>query len=123
MGVKTMINSRTKGKNGELELAAYLRERGFDARRGQQFKGTPDSPDIVSEALEGFHIECKRVEKGNLYDWLSQAIGDAGDRIPLVAHRRNRHDWVAVLRLEDLIDLIRLTEALARDTGMIHEDI
>ena len=30
------MNSRDKGKRGELELAAFLRERGIEARRGGQ---------------------------------------------------------------------------------------
>ena len=33
------MNSRNKGKRGEREFAALLREHGFDARRGQQFAG------------------------------------------------------------------------------------
>ena len=37
------MNSRRKGKVGEREFAALLREHGFDARRGQQFSGSPDS--------------------------------------------------------------------------------
>ena len=105
---KKRINSRTKGKTGELELAEFLREHGFDARRGQQFKGGTDSPDVVSEALAAFHFECKRVEAGNLYNWLEQAIRDAGPlKTPIVAHRKNHKDWVAILPLTELIGLIR----------------
>lgn len=33
------MNSRNKGKNGELELASILREYGYNARRGQQYCG------------------------------------------------------------------------------------
>lgn len=104
------INSRAKGKAGELELAAFLTERGCSARRGQQFSGGSDSPDVVCPALAGFHIECKRVEAGNLYAWLDQATKDAGTKTPLVAHRRNRRDWVVVLRLDDLLKLVRSTD-------------
>lgn len=101
------MNSRAKGKNGELELADFLRGHGFDARRGQQFHGGGDSPDIVSARLGGvFHIECKRVEAGNLYQWLAQARGDAGDKVPVVMHRRSRQDWVAILPLEDFLNLV-----------------
>ncbi len=101
------MNSRTKGKNGELELAAFLREHGFEARRGQQFSGGGDSPDVVHN-IPGVHLECKRVEQGNLYDWMAQAIRDANPAdIPVVAHRRNRRDWVAILPLENLLDLLK----------------
>lgn len=97
------INSRAKGAAGERELANYLKERGYDARRGQQFKGGADSPDVVG--LPGYHIECKRVEAGNLYNWLQQAVNDAGKgKVPLVVHRKSRKEWVAILRLDDLLD-------------------
>jgi Holliday junction resolvase len=51
------MNSRNKGKVGEREFASLLREHGFDARRGQQFSGSPDSPDVVSDALAWLHFE------------------------------------------------------------------
>lgn len=99
------IHSRNKGKRGELELARLLRERGYTARRGQQFKGTPDSPDIVG--LDGFHVECKRVEAGNPYKWLEQAKADAGeDQVPLVVHRKNNQDWITILTLDDFLNLL-----------------
>ena len=41
------INSRAKGARYERELARYLDENGFPARRGQQFAGGSDSPDVV----------------------------------------------------------------------------
>lgn len=106
--VKKRINSRAKGAAGERELANWLKERGHDARRGQQFSGGTDSPDVVCPTLEGFHIECKRVEAGNLYVWLAQAVKDAGaTKIPLVVHRRNKKDWVAILPLDSLISFLQ----------------
>lgn len=100
------INSRAKGAAGERELAQYLRDHGFEARRGQQFHGGPGSPDVVTD-LKDVHFECKRVEKGSLYDWLAQAVRDAAGKIPVVAHRRNREEWVAILPLNDLLELVR----------------
>ena len=101
------MNSRAKGKAGELELAKVLREHGFDeARRGVQYSGGGDSPDIVG--LPGFHVECKRVESGNLYTWLDQAVRDSDGtgRVPVVAHRKSRRAWVAVLLLDDFLRLV-----------------
>jgi hypothetical protein len=45
------MNSRNKGKRGELEAAHMLTHEGFPARRGQQFSGGTDSPDVVCESL------------------------------------------------------------------------
>lgn len=102
------INSKQKGKKGELELAHYLTDRGFTARRGQQFKGTPDSPDIICESLYKFHIECKRVEKLNIDLAMHQAINDKGeDQVPIVMHRKNREDWKVTMLLDDFLDLLK----------------
>lgn len=100
------MNSRAKGKNGELELAKVLREHGYaGAKRGQQFKGGSDSPDVVVPGLEEFHFEAKRVEAGNPYIWMAQAKRDAGTKVPVVAHRKNKQDWIVILTLEDFLNL------------------
>jgi Holliday junction resolvase len=105
-----MTNSCVKGKVGERELANLLKKHGYAASRGQQHKGGGDSPDVVG--LPGFHLECKRVEKGSLYDWLEQAQRDKADgAIPVVAHRKSRKDWVAIMSFEDFLSLV-LTRAL-----------
>lgn len=105
---KKRINSCVKGKVGELELVNFLKERGIDARRGQQYEGSSDSPDVIAGGiLSGVHLEVKRVQAGNLYDWLEQACRDADlAKVPVVAHRRNGRRWVAVLDLRDFINIM-----------------
>lgn len=104
------INSRNKGAVGERELAHFLTNHGYPAHRGQQHAGGPDSPDVVCPALAQFHIECKRVEAGNPYNWLAQAERDkADDQVPLVCHRRNGKGWLAILPLEDFLKLLEHT--------------
>lgn len=100
-----MTNSRAKGKAGELELAAYLRDHGIEARRGQQFSGGTDSPDVVT-SLNRVHFECKRTERTDLYGWMAQAISDAGDKLPVVVHRKSREDWLAIMPLHELLKLL-----------------
>lgn len=95
------MNSKAKGKRGELELAHYLRSSGFDCHRGVQYKGSPYSPDVVG--LDGIHIECKRVESLNINNAMAQAIKDAGEDIPVVIHRTNRAEWKVTMLLEDWI--------------------
>lgn len=102
-----MTNSRAKGARGELELSKFLTERGHEARRGQQFKGTPDSPDIECESLKDYHIECKRVEALRLYPALKQAEADSGlNQIPVVFHRKSREKWVVILDADDFLNLV-----------------
>lgn len=100
------INSRNKGARAEREFASFLREHGFDARRGQQFSGSPDSPDVVSDSFP-FHIETKMVQKLNLIDACAQAEGDCGGKPWIVAHRRNHSPWLITLRAEEFMKLVR----------------
>jgi len=101
------MNSRRKGKVGEREFAALLREHGFDARRGQQFSGSPDSPDVVSDALAWLHVEVKRVQNLNLADACAQAEGDCGSKPWVVAHRRNHAPWLITMRAETFLNFLR----------------
>jgi Holliday junction resolvase len=105
------MNSKQKGKRGELELAAVLREAGFEARRGQQYCGANGDADVV-HSIPGVHLECKRVEKLNLRSAYEQAAKDAGDDMPIVAHRTNRQSWLVTLSLADLLALIRVGDGL-----------
>jgi len=109
------MNSRDKGKRGELELAHILQGYGYDARRGQQYCGANGDADVVG--LPGFHIEAKRVEKLNLEAAVAQSIRDAREgETPVVMHRKNRSDWLVTLRLPDFMELIGSGEKKGDDT-------
>lgn len=96
--------SRNKGKRGENELANILKAHGYDARRGQQFSGANGDADVVG--LPGVHIEVKRTESLSLYTALEQAESDAREgEIPVVFHRRNRKRWVAIMELENFLNM------------------
>lgn len=97
-------NSRNKGASGERELARKLKEYGYEARRGQQYCGSNGDADVVG--LPGIHIECKRVERLNLYDALAQSVADAKtDEKPTVFHRKNNCGWLVTMRFEDFMEL------------------
>lgn len=98
--------SRDKGKRGELEVAALLKRYGFEARRGQQFKGGPGSPDVIHN-IPGFHIEVKRTEAFGLYAALEQANAEKQPHEKaMVLHRRNDKPWVIVMEAEALLFMI-----------------
>lgn len=100
-------HSRDKGKRGELEVAELLRKFGFDARRGQQFAGGGDSPDVRHD-MAGFHIEVKRTETFSLYDAMAQAERDKkAEEDALVFHRRNGKSWMVVMDAERFLKLVR----------------
>ena len=104
------VNSRQKGARGERELATALRGYGYEARRGQQYSGKNGDADVVG--LPHIHIECKRVERLNVEDAISQAKGDARQgELPAVMHRKNNCEWLVTMRLDDWIQLYREWEA------------
>lgn len=92
------INQRRKGVVGERLAAKYLESiLGFAARRGQQFRGGGESPDVVCDEL-GVHLEVKRVEGMDigtklLTDACTQAERDACGKPWAVLWRKNRGAW------------------------------
>ena len=100
------MNSKQKGKRGELELAHKLQDYGYDARRSQQFAGINGDADVVG--LPGIHCEVKRVEKLNLYDAMAQSKRDAKENEkPVVFHRKNNSEWLVTLRFDDFMEIYR----------------
>ena len=109
--------SRNKGKVGEREWARYCTNQGYECHRTAQCRGdTGQAADV--EGLPGIHIEVKRTERFDLYGALEQsqhdaAVGDHG--IPIVAHRRNGHEWVVVMTAEEWFELYRAWEVQKDD--------
>ena len=105
------MNSRKKGAVGELEFSKVLKSFGVEARRGQQFSGGGDSPDVVHN-IPGIHFEVKRVERLDIPAWIEQAQNDAGPSLPVVASRRNRGKWIAMIDMDDFLRFLTRGGAL-----------
>ena len=57
--------------------------------------------------MPSLHFEVKAVEALNVWKAMQQAIEDAGvDKIPVLAHKRNRSGWLVTMRAEDWLDII-----------------
>ena len=111
------MNSRAKGCRGEREASkAWSEVFGVDARRGCQFQGGEDSPDIVTGHSD-IHVEVKRVERGNPYAWIDQAVADASANVPVVLHRRNNQPWLLLVRLSDVPRLAKIIAETAEGLG------
>lgn len=109
------MNSRDKGARGERELASKLKNYGYNTRRGQQYSGANGDADVVG--LPFIHIECKRVERLNLYDAMAQSRSDARQgEIPAVFHRRDFSEWLVTMKLDDFMQVYREYE-LNRSEG------
>ena len=107
------VNSKRKGKDGELELAGKLREYGYNVRRSVQYNGKEDEGQADLLGLPGIHIECKRTESLRLYEAMDQAKRDSKgkNQIPVVFHRRNKCEWLAIMTLDNFMQLYREWEA------------
>jgi Holliday junction resolvase len=114
------INSKAKGKQGELELAHKLKEYGYDTKRSVQYNGKDGQADVVG--LPHIHCEVKRVEKLNIYDAIDQAKRDAknGDK-PAVFHRKNRCNWLVTMELDRFLELYACLEKVAKLEKYIEE--
>lgn len=107
------VNGKRKGKNGELELARKFREYGYNTRRSVQYNGKEEEGQADLLGLPGIHIECKRTEKLSLYDAVDQAKRDneGKNKIPVVFHRKNYCEWLAIMPLDEFMKLYREFEA------------
>ena len=103
-----MVNSKKKGSRGELECSKFL-SKWFKCRRGQQYQGSPDSPDIVFENKKIhklLHPEVKRTERLNIEKAWQQAAADApATAWPVVFHRKNKTRWKVIIDAEDFMEL------------------
>lgn len=105
------INSRMKGKQGELELAGVIFEQtgirlhrnliqtrsgGYDLLVGDDQEGP------VADRLRQYAIECKRAKAATpayITKWWEQATRQASEakKIPCLAYRADRHEWRIVI--------------------------
>ena len=106
------MNSRSKGKRGELDFAKYLVRQleghtvngeQVVARRGQQFRGGQDQPDVITNVPR--HFEVKRTERLRMYEAVEQAVRDGGDKA-VVAHKANHKPWLAIMLMDEFLELL-----------------
>ena len=63
-----------------------------------------EGEDVVG--LDYIHIECKRVERLDLYGAMYQSYRDSKKgQLPAVFHRKNRGNWLVTMKLDDWIKL------------------
>ena len=105
-------SQRDKGKRGERQVAELLRSLGIAARRGRQYAGHPDAPDVVAD-LPGCYVEVKLRERESVRAWMDEARVNAGDLVPLVFHRKNRGEWLLTLPAAAMREFARSVEFAA----------
>lgn len=103
-----MINSKAKGKRGELYVVNKFKDRGYKCNRTAQFKGNTGRADDI-EGIDYIHAEVKFVENLNISKAMEQAIRDnlASERyaFPTVFHKKTREKLLVTMRFDDWIQL------------------
>ncbi len=99
-----MVNSRTKGRAGEQEVARILREElRLDIRRNWEAQSAVSGQfDLIG--VPGWAIEVKRAKVLRLKEWWQQAALQAcGAKMrPVLIFRQDRCPWSAMLSIVDL---------------------
>jgi hypothetical protein len=87
------VNSKAKGKRGELDAVKLMRAIGLHARRGVQYCGDVTAPDIVVEELPNVRIEVKSTKTIGLN---TQELTDACDQAKreAVYHASNANEQI-----------------------------
>lgn len=105
------INSKQKGKRGELELSHAINEYGFNTRRSVQYNGKEEEGQADLVGLPGIHVECKYTNALRLYSAVEQSVRDTKttgmDELPVVFHRRNGKPWLAIMPLDVFMKLYK----------------
>jgi hypothetical protein len=109
-----MKASSAKGKGRRLQN--YLRDKLYDyfpslrdgdikgavmGESGEDIKLSPAAKDLIP-----YSFECKNQERLNIWESLSQAEGNADDRIPVLIFKRNRTKTYAAIDVEAFLQLI-----------------
>lgn len=94
------MNNRERGKRGERDardaVREYLGVRG--AYRAAQSSGS------LSADLGGtgdIHFEVKLRKSLAVYEFIEQALRDCKNKVPAVLMRRDRDEWLLMVRLKD----------------------
>ena len=86
--------------------------------------GAPGVDIKLSKAAQDvfpFAIECKATEKINLWEAWKQAESNAGELNPLLVHRKNRTEAIAVVRFDYLLELHADCDRLAKELKQLQQ--
>ncbi len=119
------MNSRRKGKEGELQVVHIAEAAGLPCRRSGD---TGQAGGDLAFEVDHVYVESRWRKQLRVREWLREVAGKAGDKLPVLAFRENRMPWYAAVPLADLFRLIAfqrqarslLREVMARaDHGTI----
>lgn len=99
--------SRDKGKRGEREVVLLAREVGFPDAHRDWLTPQNDGDIGLGDEYEDVYVEVRRRETLAVPSWWAEVEAKAGDRLPVLATRKNDMPWLGITRLERLLALIQ----------------
>lgn len=101
---------RRKGNEAERQVAKCLEACGWQAVTSRAKNGTQDGCDIITDAP--LAIEVKNHVRLDLSAWVAQARANAGDKVPVVWHKRRGESsplgWYVTMDGQALVDLLEM---------------
>lgn len=102
-------SERDKGVRGEREVLDCFERHGIEIRG---LEATGDH--LAFAGGRAIHVETKRQETARPWAWWDQASSEAPKgTTPVVAFRRSRSPWLAIVDLEWLVAMLAQSEASA----------
>ena len=115
---KKIRSAKAKGRRLQNSLRDMLKE-AFPTLEEDDIKSQTmgmSGEDIVlspaARRIIPYSFECKNQERVQIWRALTEALGNAGGRVPVVVIKRNHTDPYAILDLNTFIDLIRDKDGL-----------
>ena len=99
-----MIATRRKGATFERTVAERLRELWPEAKRGFQFRGGDEAPDVQGTP---FFVECKHRARVYVAKAMAEAVADSDGRPPVVIWKENHGVELVTMRLDDWLALVK----------------
>jgi len=102
-------SSRRKGNAAEVEVTKALERAGWVAVTSRAARGGYQSGEDIVTNLP-VSIEVKNHQKVDLPDWWRQAQEQAGEKPPIVVHKRRGHaraeNWWVTLDLQTFLQIL-----------------
>jgi len=61
--------------------------------------------------MPGLFVESKAVEKLSVHPVMMRAVQEAGSKLAVLAHKKNRTGWLLTMRLEDAPAFVEMVKA------------
>ena len=101
-----MNNEQKRERGQRMWMESILRNGFYKIRECQNSEGQGSSEVIPTIPV---HFEVKFDEELNISNAMEQAVEDNGDsdKIPAVAHKRSREEWLVTISADDFFRILR----------------